>query len=364
MALTNTFGKTLEGHVAGLALTDMQHQIDHQQFGNLKGRSTTLYMVYLIDAILKCLEQRDTVAQLCLIDFKKAFDNVDHSVAVAQLYHLGCRTSLLPFITSFLTDRQQCTQYSGEISEKLSITCGVPQGTCIGPVIFLAVINSLLLHSPNKVKFVDDITAYTVTKTTDLQENPLQEQLTTAHLQCEQLKLIPNPNKCELLNISFLRKEVAFPSVHLCNNNIPTVNTAKVVGLIINSSLTWQDHVDHIVTQASRRLFMLFRARSFGATEEQLIQLFCQRIRPVLEYACPVWHPALTAAQRSTLESVQKRVCRIILGHHYQSYTETLAKFGLPKLDDRRKQLTLGFGTKLMKSSHSHLLPQRRESHR
>ncbi|XP_050709907.1 uncharacterized protein LOC126994647 [Eriocheir sinensis] len=76
---SDTLGKTLEGHAANLVLADILHKIDHQQFGNLKGRSTTLYMVYLLDAILKGLEQRDTVAHLCLIDFKKAFDNVDHS---------------------------------------------------------------------------------------------------------------------------------------------------------------------------------------------------------------------------------------------------------------------------------------------
>ena len=362
VSLTHTFGKMLEGHVASVALADMRPHIDQYQFGNLKGRSTTMYMVFLLDTILKGLEQRDTVAQMCLIDFKKAFDNVDHSVAVTQLYHLGCRTSLLPFITSFLTGRQQCTRYSHATSTWLPTTCGVPQGTCIGPVIFLALINSLLQNSSSKAKFVDDVTVYTVAKTTDLHRNPLQQLITTINNQCQILKLIPNPNKCEMVNISFSRQAVTFPDVQLDANIIPCVDTVKVVGLTINSNLTWQDHVDHIVTQASKRLFMLFRARSFGATQEQLVQLYCQRIRPVLEYACPVWHPALTAAQRTALERVQKRVCRIILGGYYNSYSATLTTFGLPSLEKRRDQLTLSFGEKLKENDHLHILPQRAPS--
>ena len=90
-------------------------------------------------------------------------------------------------------------------------------------------------------------------------------------------------------------------------------------------------------SEAAKQLFMLFRARSFGATQEQLVQLYCQRIRPVLEYACPVWHPALTAAQRTDLERVQKRVCRIILGGYYNSYSTTLATFGLPSLEKKER---------------------------
>ena len=165
-----------------------------------------------------------------------------------------------------------------------------------------------------------------------------------------------------MINISFLRQDVVFPDVQLDANTIPCVDTAKVVGLIINKNLTWQDHVDHIIKQASKRLFMLFRARSFGATQEQLAQLYCQRIRPVLEYACPVWHPALTVAQRTSLERVQKRVCRIILGRYYNSYSATLATFGLSSLEKRRDQLTLSFGQKLQENDHLHLLPRRAPS--
>ncbi|KAK8372815.1 hypothetical protein O3P69_017351 [Scylla paramamosain] len=154
VSLTHTF-EGGEGRVADVALTDKRPHIDGHQFGNLKGRSTTQYMVFLLDAILKGLEQRNTVAQMCLIDFKNAFDNVDHSVA-----------------------------------------------------------------------------------------------------------------------------GVAFPDVHLDANPIPCVDIAKVVRLVMNSNLTWQDHVDHIVKKASKLFFMLFKARSFGATQQQLVQLYCQRIRP------------------------------------------------------------------------------------
>ena len=86
-----------------------------------------------------------------------------------------------------------------------------------------------------------------------------------------------------------------------------------------------------------------------GAMQEQLVQLYCQCIRLVLEYACPVWHPALTAAQQTDLERVHKRVCCIILSGHSNNYSATLTTLGM---ENRRSQLTCSFGQKLKKIHH------------
>lgn len=116
-------------------------------------------MIFLLNAILKY----DTVAQMCLIDFKKAFIHVEHSTVVIQLCLLECRRLVLSFIVFFLKGREQCTGYNGQTSAWLTTTCGVPQWTCIGPFIF-AVINNLLQDSSQKPNFVDSVTVYTVSK--------------------------------------------------------------------------------------------------------------------------------------------------------------------------------------------------------
>lgn len=115
-------------------------------------------------------------------------------MVVAHLYRIGWRTLFLPLIASFLR------KYAGEASVWLPTTCGVHYGACIGPAIFLTVTKTLLLHVLCKVKIFADATIYTVT--TKRQNNPLQPKITTTQLQCEELKLIPNPSKCAVLSIS------------------------------------------------------------------------------------------------------------------------------------------------------------------
>lgn len=138
-----------------------------------------------------------------------------------------------------------------------------------------------------------------------------------------------------------------FPNVQL---------DTKIIGLNINSYLTRQDPVDNIIRKASERLFMLPRAISLGVTQGQLVQLYCQRIRPVLEHAFQVWHPVLTTAYRTNLESVQIRVGRIMLGGPYYSYKATLSTFGLPTLDNWSCHFTNSFGHTLEENDCLHIL--------
>ena len=103
VSLTPDFGKILEGMVAELLLEDIRDQLDPKQYGNLKGKSTTHYLIYLLDFILKGLETPQTMGALIMIDFKKAFDLIDHSVAINELHTMGCRPSILAFVADFLT---------------------------------------------------------------------------------------------------------------------------------------------------------------------------------------------------------------------------------------------------------------------
>ena len=157
VSLTSDLGKILEGLVSKVMIQDIKASIDPKQFGNLKGHSTTHYLVYLLDEIHKGLEQPNTIANLILVDFKKVFDYVNHSVAITDLIQLGCRASIIPFVSSFLTGRRHRVKYEGTVSPPAPITCGVPQGTRAGPIIFLALINSVCREIEQRAKFVDDV---------------------------------------------------------------------------------------------------------------------------------------------------------------------------------------------------------------
>ena len=107
-------------------MDDIKDNIDPNQFGNLRGSSTSHYMVKLLDFVMKGIDQRDNLALITLIDFKKAFDLVDHSIGVRELFVFGCRPELLPVVCSFLQDRKHRVLYGEGLSDWQSISCGVP----------------------------------------------------------------------------------------------------------------------------------------------------------------------------------------------------------------------------------------------
>ena len=120
----------------------------------MKGSSTSHYLIKLLN---EGLDKPNNIAILTLIDFRKAFDLVDHSVAVRELFALGCRISLLPIAINFLCDRKHRVLYGDHTSGWQYISCGVPQGTKLGPILFLCLVNSVAMNEPVRVKFVDEL---------------------------------------------------------------------------------------------------------------------------------------------------------------------------------------------------------------
>ena len=157
VSLTPDLGKILERLVSRTIMADIRASIDERQYGNMKGRSTSHYLIFLLDELHKGLDKPQNIAALILVDFKKAFDHVDHNIAINELLSMGCRASLIPFVSSFLTGRRHRVRYDDAISDFAEITCGVPQGTVAGPIIFLALINSLCKEIERRAKFVDDL---------------------------------------------------------------------------------------------------------------------------------------------------------------------------------------------------------------
>ena len=118
-----------------------------------------------------------------------------------------------------------------------------------------------------------------------------------------------------------------------------------------------------MISRASRRLFLLYALRGFGAPVGDILAVFQTYIRPLLEYACPVWHSSITREQSRHIEMVQKRSCRLMFGSRYEHYDTALLELGINKLSDRREQLALKYGQKLLNSErHQHLLPAKSTS--
>ena len=231
---------------------------------------------------------------------------------------------------------------------------GVPQGTLLGPLIFLALIDDALRDQRVKRwKYVDDMSIADNYKLPGHTSDDLLDSLATLESWCTDNYVKLNPKKCSVLQVSFSKAPVPDPDISLCGQKLNLVKHTKILGVIVQDDLKWDMQVDNMVSRASRRLFMLRSLKAFKLPIEDMLTVYITFIRPVLEYACPVWHCALTQSQQKRMERIQKRSLRIILSYQYLSYDQALSLTGLETLHERRQFLCLTFARKVFKSNRT-----------
>ena len=279
---------------------------------------------------------------------------------------MGCRASVVPFIASFLSGRRHRVRYIDAVSDYTDITCGVPQGTKAGGVIFLALVNSLCMEIERRAKYVDDLSlARIISILREINFAPLQNNLNLLSKQCKDKNMEPNPIKCEALYSNPTKRPLVLPDLHLDGTPLPVVHECKLLGVHLNSGLDWKTHTREIIKKANKSIFILIRAKKFGVCIETLMTLYELYVRTPLEYAAPVWHPGLAEYQHSEIERIQRRCLKIILGREYGGWQEqggryqrALHRLQLPTLRERREALTLRLGQQILRSpDHRDLLP-------
>ena len=137
------------------------------------------------------------------------------------------------------------------------------------------------------------------------------------------------------MQICFKRQPPSPPDLNIAGKKLEVVDETKLLGLTVQSDLCWDLQVNSMVSKSSRRLYMLSRLKRFGVPVGDLVSVYIGYVRPIVEYACPVWHGSINAHQTHKMDRIQRRACRIILGSTYTSYTDALAITGLQSLEER-----------------------------
>lgn len=361
ISITPIISRIFEGFLANWILYDIKDKIDPKQFGNRRGTSIVHCLVSLLDTVHTGIDTSGTFANLCTIDFSKAFDHVNHAIVIQKLIGLGVDRSIIPTLCSFLSQRTQTVRYHGTTSQERSITCGVPQGTRLGPILFLVLANDAAQMTENRWKYVDDLTLLEVIN--KFQPSQLQSHVDCLTSWCQENDVIPNAAKCKAMQVSFLRTPQHPPDLLIDSASLEIVSAIKLLGVIIQYDLKWDQQVDRIISNASRRLFIINKLKRNGVNTQDLVTIYQLYIRPVLEFAAPVWTSGITKAQAETIERIQKRALRIIVYPNLLPYSELLKTLKLESLSNRRLELATKFAKSVLTSpDHRHLLPQSRES--
>ena len=220
-------------------------------------RSCETQLLSLAQELHQNLEDKEQI-DMVVLDFSKAFDKVPHKRLMAKLHNYGIKSPTHNWIESFLVNRKQRVVVDGEESEWADVQSGVPQGTVLGPILFLAFINDL----PDSVKantrlFADDCVVYRSVKS-DEDCEALQSDL--AHLEEWERKWCMhfNPDKCNTISITRKKKRINFQYT-LHGQNLKRVDSATYLGVELQSDLTWSKHINKTAMKANRQLGFLKR---------------------------------------------------------------------------------------------------------
>ena len=293
------------------------------QFGFRKSHSTYLALTVLMDKLIKSLENGNYVVGVFL-DFTKAFDTVDHKILLAKLCHYGIRGSALDWFSSYLTNRKQFVTYNNERSELMNINCGVPQGSILGPLLFLIYINDLanVRKFTMPIFFADDSNLFQDGESLNEIENILNEELNeiVKWLKVNKLTLNVDKTQCML----FTRKKCNTKlSIKIENSFITQVTKTKFLGIIIDEKLNWKDHILYISNKISKATGVIIKARMLG--KKALLSLYYSLVYPYLTYCCQVWG-ATYLYNIEILNKLQKKAIRIICSQSKYAHTEPLYK--------------------------------------
>jgi len=287
------------------------------------------------------LEDRKSIA-LALFDLSKAFDRVPHRPLIHKLRAVGVNGPLLSWFRSYLSNRTQLVAVHGVDSNSAPVLSGVPQGSVLGPLLFLIYINDLCLTSfstlSSLILFADDTSlSKPIKDSADLiafqsDINAIQEWFKLNHLTA-------NSSKTKIMIIS--TKKDPFPDCSFTFNNqlIERVSSAKFLGILLTDKLSWNLHVDLMCKKARKTIGFIHRS-FHSAPINTRRTLYLALVRPILEYGCTSWHP-LNITLTNRLESTQRFACRVILQRWKLSHDELLHESNLPPLTKRRDVASL-----------------------
>ena len=393
ISLTPFFSKVMEKFVVNWLMTFIGGKLDPKQFGGLKGNSISHYMIELVNFILYNQDYDLPIAVLvCSVDFAKAFNRQNHNLLIIKLSDMGVPGWLLNLVMGFLSERSMVVKYKGTTTERKSLPGGGPQGTLLGLLLFLVLINDCgsgehvknigeqITNKKDKftpqtfhAKYVDDLM---IAESFNLEEtllpNPdrpfpdsyhsrlgqkLPEEKSVVYGKIKQINEYANENEMKL-NFSKTKFITFNPTLkydfeaglNVDGKEVESVENMKLLGLTITTDMKWRTNTDVMTKKAYGKLWILKRLKMKGATIEDMKDVYYKQVRSILEFGVPVWSNGITLEEVTDIERVQKSFMYIALGKNYINYGEGLVTLDMETLAERRIKLCETFALRSAKN--------------
>ena len=282
------------------------------QSGFMPGDSTVNQLTYLYNTFCHALDSGKEV-RVVFCDITKAFDRVWHAGLIHKLRAAGISGQLLKWFTSYLENRKQRVVLPGAQSDWNFIHAGVPQGSILGPLLFLLYINDIVTEIGSNIRlFADDTSLFIIVENPNIAANIINSDLQRITRWAAMWLVKFHPNKNEALLISRKLDRQNHPPLFMLNNQINEVEFHKHLGLYFSSDCSWHHHINYIKQKAWTRINII-RKLKFDLDRKSLEIIYTSFIRPILEYADVIWDNC-SHQEKQELEKIQTEAARIATG--------------------------------------------------
>lgn len=341
VSLLSQFSKVLEKlYVQRLdSFIEKNNLLSESQYGFRSNRSTALALMKITEEISTAIDNHKHTIGV-FIDLKKAFDTIHHTILISKLNNYGIRGVVLDWLISYLHNRQQYVELGGFKSDCMKLECGVPQGSVLGPKLFILYINDICEVSKlmQFVLFADDTNFFCSGQ--DLKS--VAESITNEMVKLKQWfnknKLSLNLKKTKFMIFSKLKRDEIILSID--GVNIERVHDFRFLGVILDEKFSWKNHVAHIKAKVAKSIFILNKVK-YELDTNVLRMLYCTLVLPYFIYCLEVWGNSYKS-NMTPLIMLQKKAVRIIHKEDFRAHTNRLFRLsGLLKILDLVELRTL-----------------------
>ena len=327
-----------------------------QQHGFTLKKSTVTNLIEALNVWSEALSHGLPV-DIIYLDYEKAFDKVPHQRLLLQLSKFGIGGNILQWIGDYLRDRTQRVRINGSYSKTAPVLSGVPQGSVLGPALFLMFVADVTHIIQNFISlYADDSKLFSYILETDSAQHShesLQDDLNQLCLWSDKMQMSFNVKKCHILHLGHrnTRYEYSLPkmtdykkttssiSYTYTFHSLEKVNSEKDLGVTIDDKLNFKLHISEKISKANSMLFLIKNYFQF-LDADMFKLLYKSLVRPHLEYASPVWSPT-TKEDIKRIEGIQRRATKLVPELSQLCYSDRLKSLKLPTLEYRRTRQEL-----------------------